>query len=170
MADRPSSVLVLPHLGGSRVAFNDPDATGALIGLTFGTRRADVVRALLDGVAYEIAALHDRFTENAISLSSLLATGGGSRSRAWMQITADATGTIIRSTATADAAAYGAARLASLARAEETEMPVLQPRETFEPRHNWAEYHARRRQAFVAAVDALRRAREDVSATANPLG
>ena len=134
--DTRTSVLVLPHLGGSRAAFGDPDATGVLTGLTFGTRRVDIVRALLDGVAYELCEIHDHFTKHDIPVRSLLATGGGSRSRAWMQVCADATGMSVHSTETGDAAAYGAAGLAFLGTAGDTDLPVLEPREVLGPARN----------------------------------
>jgi xylulokinase len=151
-----SSVIVLPHLGGSRFAFEDPAATGAIVGLTYGTTRVDVVRALLDGVAYEIAEMVDRLTAFGSPLTGFVATGGGSRSPAWMQIIADATGFPVSSTASSDGAAYGAARLAARYEAPPVQLSPLPRLHDYAPRTDWAEYHAGRRTNFRSAFRALR--------------
>jgi xylulokinase len=157
--DVRASVLVLPHLGGSRVAFGDPKAAGAITGLTFGTRRVELVRALLDGVAYELAEIRDLFVQHGVEIPALVAAGGGSRSSAWIQIVADTLGVDVDSTASSDVAAYGAARFAS-----GSDLPPLQPIESFRPRAEWMHYHATRREAFVATFEGLRRVRAATNA------
>lgn len=114
-AEVDSDLIALPHFAGSRTAFADPQATAALVGLTFATERQHIVRALLEGVALETAVMAERLAEATAPLTSLRAVGGGSRSPVWMQIFADVLGVPVESTASADAAAVGAARLAGAA-------------------------------------------------------
>lgn len=114
-ADVETDLIALPHFAGSRTAFDDPGATAALVGLTFATERRHVVRALLEGVALETAVMAEHLTAAGATVTTLRATGGGSRSRAWMQIFADVLDVPVESTASADAAAVGAARIAGAA-------------------------------------------------------
>lgn len=113
-AEVDADLIALPHFAGSRTAFADPEATAAIFGLTFATERVHVVRALLEGVALETAVMAERLAEAGAPVTSLRAVGGGSRSAVWMQIFADVLGTPVDSTASADAAAFGAALIAGV--------------------------------------------------------
>jgi xylulokinase len=161
--DRRTSVLFLPHLGGSRLAFDDAAARGAYLGLTFDTDRTDLTRAVLDGVAYEIVMLIERLAAAGTAPHRLLAVGGGARSTAWMQIVSDAALVPIDSTGSSDVAAYGAARLAARSDSSRGPAPLLPPfpiRFTVQPRRSWRDHHVERLASFRAAQQALRKVRE----------
>lgn len=111
-AEVDTDLIALPHFAGSRTAFADPESTAALVGLTFATERVHIVRALMEGVALETAVMAERIAEAGAPVTSLRAVGGGSRSAVWMQIFADVLGVPVGSTASADAAAFGAALIA----------------------------------------------------------
>ncbi|RNL83356.1 FGGY-family carbohydrate kinase [Halostreptopolyspora alba] len=83
-------VSALPFLSesGERAPFVDPHARGQLTGVNLGTERADIVRAVCESIAY--AARH--CLETAGLTGTLAACGGGSRSRAWIQVFADVLG------------------------------------------------------------------------------
>ena len=108
-ADDP---MFLPYVHGGRL---DPAVGGAFLGLGGWHHPDDLVRAALEGVAYEhrlqLAALAplDQARSGAVRL-----TGGGSRSTAWSQLLADATGLRIEITDTHEAGARGAAMLAGI--------------------------------------------------------
>ncbi len=146
VADRRTALVFHAHLGGSRMAFDDPGARGAIHGLTFGSDRADIVRALLEGVAYELALLRRRFERAAYDLRAVRAAGGGSKSVTWMQVIADTLEVTVESTQSPDAAARGAALLAlvasghleSIEAARDLRLPVLA---TLMPRPEWLAYH-----------------------------
>jgi xylulokinase len=164
--DRATAVLFLPHLGGSRVAFDDPSATGAFVGLTFDTGREDLARAVIDGVAYEIAILLGRLGGASIRPRRLMAVGGASTSRAWLQIIADATRIRLDSAASGDVAAVGAARLAhgdvDPSGGGAGEIPPVSSVFSVAPRDEWRPYHAERLEQFRAVHHALRAARPQV--------
>lgn len=83
----PSGLLYLPYLNGERSPFRDPLARGAFIGMNTRTAKADLYRAVLEGIIYGY-----RHALNAllvIPASSLTLTGGGTRSQAWCQLFAD---------------------------------------------------------------------------------
>lgn len=86
----PSSLLYLPYLNGERSPFSDPFARGAFIGLNPRHTRADLCRAVLEGVIYAYRHALDALI--ADPLARLTLTGGGTRSERWCQLFADITG------------------------------------------------------------------------------
>lgn len=84
-------LVLLPYFLGERSPVWDPDARGAIIGLTMATRRADVVRAILEGTAYGLAHNLDELARIGLRPGALRAVGGGARGRTWNQIKADVT-------------------------------------------------------------------------------
>lgn len=82
-----NGVGVLPFFSpsGERAPFVEPHARGQLSGMTLGTTRADVVRAVAEGVGY--AAKHCLAAAGLKGDISIC--GGGAESRAWRQVLAD---------------------------------------------------------------------------------
>jgi xylulokinase len=158
LAAHDTSVIALPHFLGSRVAFNDPTAAGAFVGLRFDTGRRDITLALLNAVAYELAVILDHFQTAGVRIATLRAVGGGSCSDDWMQIIADVTDLPVQSTHSGYGAAIGAAAIAAqstgILRAD-SPTPTLPIRSSYEPRPERAERHAARRTAFCQLHAAL---------------
>ncbi len=85
----PSGLLTLPHFAGAATPYMDTQAKGAIYGLSLENDRADVYRSLLEGVAYETRVNLELLQRAGIRVESLRATGGGARSKVWLQIKAD---------------------------------------------------------------------------------
>jgi len=100
-----------PYLAGERTPYMDPTLRGAWRGLTLATGRADLVRAVLEGVSFSQRDALEVMRPLA-GLERVLATGGGSRSPFWLQLLADALELPLTQLAGAPGAAYGAALLA----------------------------------------------------------
>jgi glycerol kinase len=90
----------------------DAGARGALLGLSLGTSRADLARAVVDGILHQVADAVDAL---GLALEELWVDGGLSRSDWIVQRLADLTGVPVQRTARADSTALGAATLAGLA-------------------------------------------------------
>ncbi|HRN17867.1 MAG TPA: xylulokinase [Trueperaceae bacterium] len=99
-----------PYLAGERSPYLDPDLRGAWRGLSLATSSADLVRAVLEGVAFSLAHAFE-IMRPLSDLKELVATGGGSRSRLWVQLLADALHLPVTRLAEENGAAYGAALL-----------------------------------------------------------
>ncbi len=84
-------LLYLPYLAGERAPFRDANARGVFFGLTRSTRRQDLYRAVLEGVAFSMRAIRDSMPPSARGNadSELGMVGGGARSVLWAQIFAD---------------------------------------------------------------------------------
>lgn len=112
----PSDVVFLPYLSGERTPHDDADARGVFLGMTPSTTRADLVRAVLEGVAFSFADARDALASAGTRLADAAVIGGGARSTLWMQILADVLGIRLRRyRGGAKGPAFGAARLARMA-------------------------------------------------------
>lgn len=90
LARDPSAMLYLPYLNGERSPFDDPFARGAFIGLSASHTRADMVRAVLEGVVFGYRHALEALAGSEVSALTL--TGGGTRSAAWCQLFTDVLG------------------------------------------------------------------------------
>jgi xylulokinase len=107
--------LFLPYLSGERTPHNDPQARGVLFGLTHDHGPNQIMRAILEGVAFALADGADALRATGTRLETLRVIGGGARSKLWGRIVASATGCRLDYAAGADVGpALGAALLARL--------------------------------------------------------
>lgn len=106
-----AGVTFLPFLAGERTPYMDADLRGSWQGLSLASGRPELVRSLLEGVAFSLRSALDVMRPLA-PLNRALATGGGSRSAPWSQLLCDALGLPLSRLAGAPGAAYGAALLA----------------------------------------------------------
>lgn len=115
MEDKPSGLLVLPYFTPSGTPHFDTETKGAILGLRLTTRKRDVLRALLEGVAFEMRMNLDILKRAGIHIRELRAIGGGARSRRWTQLKADVLNTPITTVKLTEAGCFGAAMLAKAA-------------------------------------------------------
>ena len=141
----------LPFLGGERSTGWNPDATGAVTGLSFETTPADLRRAAVEGVAFRVAAIAELLPE----IGTVVASGGGLRNDpAWIQIMADALGRPVTESAVEEASLRGAA-VAALERTgyEAAEAPLG---EVFEVQEGRAEAYRSARERQQRLYEELR--------------
>ena len=82
-------VFFLPYLMGERSPINDTNARGTLIGMTMDTCRADLVQAVLEGVAFAIRDSVEVARSLGISIHTSKICGGGAKSALWKRILAN---------------------------------------------------------------------------------
>ena len=107
-------LLWAPYLMGERTPHLDPQARGALIGLTASHTRAHVVRAILEGVTFSLRDTFTLFQGINVPVHTIRLGGGGARSALWRQIQADVYGQRVETVEAEEGAAYGAALLAGV--------------------------------------------------------
>jgi xylulokinase len=83
-----NGMLFLPYLLGERTPRWNPDAKGAFIGLTLQHTRADVLRAVMEGVTLNLSIILDIF-RTQIPISEITVIGGGVKGEVWRRIMAD---------------------------------------------------------------------------------
>ena len=111
----PTGILYFPYLSGSGSPHTDILARGAFVGLNRGHSRSDLVKAVLEGTAYEAEFIRQA-AQDAMGkeITSITASGGGTRIQRWMQIKADISGCTIEVPATNEATLLGAALVAGI--------------------------------------------------------
>ena len=82
-------LLFLPHLMGERSPYWNPLARGAFVGLAMPHGRAEMTRAVLEGVAFNLRLILDALNGQGVHLDAMRLIGGGARSPLWRQILAD---------------------------------------------------------------------------------
>lgn len=131
-------VYVVPAFTGLGAPWWDAEARGAIYGLTRGAGRAQLVRAALESLAYQVHDLVEAMEEDArISLSALNVDGGASANGFLMQFQADILARPLRRPVDAEATALGAAYLAGLASGFWPDLEAVRalrgPEERFDP-------------------------------------
>ena len=104
--------IFLPYLMGERSPINDPDAKGAFYGINLAHKRADLTKAVVDGICFGLKDCYDNILGMGAEAGYARVIGGGSRSDKWMQILSDITGLELRRINTSDGAGLGAVILA----------------------------------------------------------
>jgi xylulokinase len=105
-------LLFLPYLVGERTPHMDPQARGLFLGLTSGHGRAELVRAVMEGVTLACYDAYGVLAELGTAPQQIVMAGGGARSWLWQQMVADVFGLAVRRLETPEQSAMGAALLA----------------------------------------------------------
>lgn len=82
-------LLFLPYLMGERSPHWDPDAKGVFLGLTTSHKKRDMLRAVLEGVGFNLRIIMEAIEEQGSKMPELKAIGGGMESEIWRQILSD---------------------------------------------------------------------------------
>lgn len=82
-------LLFYPHIMGDKTIYNDITLRGAFIGLSDETTRADMQISIMEGIAFGVKELAEKMDISREKLNPLRVTGGGSKSKIWLQILAD---------------------------------------------------------------------------------
>ncbi len=156
----PGALVFLPYLSGERTPLDDPYARGVLFGMSETTTRAEVARAVMEGVALTLAEARDCLAAAGVSPETVGLIGGGAKSALWTQMIAAATGfKVLRMKGGETGPAFGAARLARMAATGEPPEAVCTPPEVLdatEPDPALADAFAKQRGRFTALYGSLK--------------
>ena len=109
----PGHVLAGPHVSGALTPWvGGSKLRGALLGLTLATSTVDIVKAMMESIAYDTSYLIRALRAGGAKADLLRGVGGGIRSDWWTQLKADLTNTPIETVDQAELGTLGAALLA----------------------------------------------------------
>ncbi len=124
----PGELLFLPYLSGERTPLDDPHARGVVFGLAEGSSRRDLIRAVMEGVAFTLADARECLEAAGDRLGAIGLIGGGARSALWTRMIASALDRdILRYRGGEAGPAFGAARLARIAATGDAPDVVCKP-------------------------------------------
>ncbi len=161
MDPEPTSLLVLPHLTMTGTPHMDPRPVSAVLGLTLGTTRGQFLRAVLEGITYEMKLNVELLHEAGADVSEFRAIGGGAKSDFWLQLKADMYDRPVVRMEVAAAAALGMAISAGAAagvydNAADAVRELVAPRDRFEPDPRKARYYDERLAQYRAVYPAVK--------------
>jgi xylulokinase len=108
----PTEICITPHLLGSGTPHFDAEATGVIVGITQHTQRADVYKAILEGIACELAIISDILAAVVADFDTVRCSGGGARSSVGLRLRASITGRSMQTMSSPESVSLGAALLA----------------------------------------------------------
>jgi xylulokinase len=154
-------LIFLPYLSGERTPHADPNARGAFVGLTLRHDRGGLVRAVLEGVAFGLRDSLDLIRELGVEVRAARVSGGGARSRLWLEIVASALGVPLELTESEEGSAFGAALLGGVAAGafEDVRDAVarcVRVADVVEPNLAWQDAYAELHDRYRALYPAIR--------------
>jgi xylulokinase len=150
----------LPYLMGERTPHLDATARGGWIGITARHTRAEMIRALLEGVSYSQKDCLDIIEQMGVQVQSVRVSGGGARSPFWRQVLADVFGKRVVTLETQEGSAYGAALLALVGTGVYSSVPevcrtVIREVDSISPQPEAAQVYAAGHQIYKSLYPAL---------------
>jgi len=151
----------LPYLMGERTPHLDSSARGGWVGITAKHTRAELIRALIEGVSYSQKDCLTIIEGMDVTVDSVRASGGGGRSPFWRQILADVFSKRVVALKTQEGSAYGAALLAmvgtgAFASAEEACRVAIVEVSAVEPRARESKTYTSGYEVYRALYPSLR--------------
>ena len=107
-------LLYLPYLMGERTPHLNPNCRGVFFGLSAIHTKADMLRAVMEGVSYSLSDCLDVLREMQVDVSEMMACGGGGKSKIWRQMLADMYGCEVKTIKAQEGPALGGAILAGV--------------------------------------------------------
>ena len=161
MPDTPATAMLLPHFTGSGTPYLDLESKGAIVGLTLSTTRGELVKAILEGISYEIKQNLSMLQAAGVVINEVRAIGGGAKSEKWLQLKADMFGKKVVALDISEGVCLGTAILSGTAigKYDSVEAAVEQlvtPREVYYPREDVAAHYDEKLAAYAQIYQALR--------------
>jgi glycerol kinase len=158
-SDPSQPVIFVPAFVGLGAPYWVPEARGAIFGITRGTTGAEIARAALEGVAFEVFDLIEAASKDGTRLESLRVDGGMARNDWFLQYQADILALPVSRSPFSESTALGAAMLASVGlgmqKSESDLKKLVAESRRFEPRLPEGERQSRL-QHWRRAIDAVR--------------
>ena len=159
--DEPTGVLVMPHFAGAANPYMDNGSKAAMIGLTLEHTKADIYKALMEGVTYEIMTNVEHLEGFGIILNKLFATGGGASSDIWLQIKADILNRPVTALAAKEAGTCGTCMMVGVAVGiykdlYEARNVFVKEKKTFMPNPHKSEKYQKYYEAYKSVYNAVK--------------
>ncbi|MGQ9623185.1 MAG: FGGY-family carbohydrate kinase [Candidatus Caldatribacteriaceae bacterium] len=138
LPEGPTNLWVLPHFTMTGTPYLDAHSLGMVVGLTLNTTKKEFIKALLEGVSFEMKLNLSLLEEAGIKVERLRAIGGGAKSPVWLKLKADVYGLPVETLSVSEAACFGAALLGRRAREDIKDLgslveELVEVKEVYEP-------------------------------------
>ena len=159
--DTPGTVMLLPHFTGSGTPHLDLGSKGAIVGLSLSTTKGELVKAILEGISYEIKQNLTMLEAAGVEINEIRAIGGGAKSEKWLQLKADMFGKKVIALDISEGVCLGTAILAGTAigkynSIEEAVGLLVKPQKTYYPREDISLEYDEKLKTYQQIYPALR--------------
>jgi xylulokinase len=156
-------LLFLPYLTGERTPHGDANARGTFVGISSTHGKAELIRAVLEGVAFGLCDSLELLRSAGWNGTAIRALGGGARSPLWKEIIASATGLALEEINIDEGPALGAAILAGVgvgayASVLEASDSIIKVEHTVEPNQAWQGVYQELHEVYKDLYPALKHA------------
>ncbi|MBE6896889.1 MAG: xylulokinase [Ruminococcaceae bacterium] len=142
------NLIYLPYLMGERTPHLDADCRGVFFGLSAIHTKADMIRAILEGVCYSLTDCMDIIREMGVDASAVRVSGGGGKSPLWRQMQADMFDCGVQVLSSSEGGALGVALLAGVGTGVWSSVPeacdaTIKVKKTYDPIADNAKVYAK---------------------------
>jgi len=113
--EKITDLLVLPYFASSSTPYQDLNAKGSFVNMRLDTTDGDIYRAIMESTSFEMKFNLEVVREYGIKITDIVATGGGSNSKLWLQIKSDIFGLPVKTLRSAEGGLCGLAVISSVA-------------------------------------------------------
>jgi len=168
-----TELFLLPYFEGSGTPTFNRKARGAFLGLTLAHGKGEIIRAILEGLTYELRNNIEAVEEHGTSIRELRAIGGGAKSPFWLQLKADITKRRVAVPSVTEAAAFGAAILAGVGAkeyksAEDAIKQVYKEKETYMPQEGLGKVYDKHFHLYKRLYSTLKDLFNEIEAVGKP--
>jgi len=166
MSDEPTDLFVQPHFTMTGTPYFDADPTGAIVGLSLTTTKAQILKAILEGISWEMKLNLHLLEEAGVKVRQLHAIGGGAKSPKWLQLKADMYNKRVVKLSVAEAATLGVAIAAGVAIGEypsfkDAIQRLVKPEKVYLPNPKRAAFYNERLDTYRRLYPMLKAWKED---------
>lgn len=161
------SLYFLPYLSGERSPINDPDASGVFFGLRLEHRKANMDRAVIEGVTYALKQSFDLVKDLGVDINQVRITGGGAKSSVWAQMIADIFNVDVVTIKIEEGPALGAAILAMVGQGlyqsvEQACEHIIEVNKKYEPNKANAAIYEEKYHSFLRIYPVIKKLYKDI--------
>lgn len=160
VAPGANGITFLPYLQGASGSKINDKARGTLIGMTLGTTKAEIARAVMEGISYEVYDIINAELEAGLELSEVRLTGGAAKSPMWCQMLSDIIKMPVRLLGASETGCLGAAMYAGVGvgaykDCRDAAEKAVQLTERYEPNPDNYDAYDKAYQRFIDVYNAL---------------
>lgn len=157
----PSDIFVLPHFAGAATPYMDTGSKGAIVGLNINTKAEDIIKAVLEGITFEIMVNVERLEEAGVKVEELRVVGGLAKSDLFLQLKADMMGKKVTTMQVSEAGTLGVAILAGTAsgvyaNTEEAVRKLVKTKKEFYPNQTLHDIYMEKFQTYKKIYPAVK--------------
>ena len=162
-------VFFLPYMMGERSPLWHTEARGVFFGLSLASRKADILRSILEGTAFALRQNIETARDAGLAINTVRSVGGGARSSLWCRIKADVLGLPIEVVKDSGGAPFGAAVLAGtgcglISDPSHFLRKVVEVEETYQPNLRLSDGYSQRYHHFCNLYTSLKELYNDAAA------